>query len=470
MHLAKWLLQLVGPQLMPSSKGILTIAGDYKKSSAYTADSSWLAESLVIAANKRLLDRVVAMVAKQLEMSPNPKESEAEGSFKPAKETKKIPLDPEHPERHAVIGYQQIKLNPADRLKTAFITPFGAFCYLTMTFNLKNAGATFQRCMQKCLLKQLGRNAHVYVDDVVVKTEKRGTLLEDLKETFENLRRFQIKLNPEKCVSGVPAGQLLGFLVSERGIECNLVKIKAIERMELKKMLTTPPVLAALTPKEPMLLYIASTSRVVSTVIVVERKEEGKALPVQRPVYYLSEVLSASKKNYPHYQKMCYGVHFAAKKLKPYFQEHPITVVCTAPLAEINGSRDASGRVAKWAIDLAPYTIYYQPPTAIKSQALADFLVDWAKTQYLPPTPDSTRWRMHFDGSKMRTGLGAGIILTSPKGDKLIYVLQIHFATSNNVAEYEALIHGLWLAKELGIRRILCYGDSDLVVQQSSGN
>ena len=76
--------------------------------------------------------------------------------------------------------------------------------------------------------------------------------------------------------------------------------------LQLNKMLTTPPVLAAATPKEPMLLYIAATSRVVSTFIVVERKEEGKALPVQRPVYYLSEVLSASKQNYPHYQKMCY--------------------------------------------------------------------------------------------------------------------------------------------------------------------
>ena len=79
----------------------------------------------------------------------------------------------------------------------------------------------------------MAENAHVYVDDVVVKTEKHGTLLEDLKETFENLRRFQIKLNPEKCIFGVPAGQLLGFLVSEHGIECNPVKIKAIERMEV---------------------------------------------------------------------------------------------------------------------------------------------------------------------------------------------------------------------------------------------
>jgi hypothetical protein len=300
------------------------------------------------------------------------------------------------------------------------------------------------------------------VDDVVVKTEKRGTLLEDLKETFANLRRFQIKLNPEKCVFGVPAEQLLGFLVSERGIECNPEKIKAIERMkkpaklrdvqkftgclaslsrfiswlgekalplyqlmkktkcfewtdqadeaflQLKRMLSTPPVLAAPTDKEPLLLYIAATNRVVSTVIAVERPEAGRAQPVQRPVYYLSEVLSASKQNYPHYQKMCYGVYFAAKKLKQYFQEHSITVFCTAPLAEIMGNRDASGRVAKWAIELAPYTILYQPRTAIKSQALADFLVDWAETQYLPPVPDSTHWRMHFDGSKMRTGLGAG--------------------------------------------------------------
>ena len=111
----------------------------------------------------------------------------------------------------------------------------------------------------------------------------------------------------------------------------------------LKKMLTTPPILAAPTDKEPMLLYIAATSPVVSTVIVVQHPEDGKAQPVQRPVYYLSEVLSTSKQNYPHYQKMCYGVHFAAKKPKPYFQEHPITVVCTAPLAEIIGSRDASG-------------------------------------------------------------------------------------------------------------------------------
>jgi hypothetical protein len=96
-----------------------------------------------------------------------------------------------------------------------------------------------------------------------------------------------------------------------------------------------------------MLLYIAATPRVVSVVIVVERTEEGKELPVQCPVYYLSEVLTLSKQNYPHYQKVAYGMYMAARKLKHYFEEHPITVVSTTPLSEIIGCKDAtdSGQV-----------------------------------------------------------------------------------------------------------------------------
>src|SRR3954468_12474714 len=172
---------------------------------------------------------------------------------------------------------------------------------------------------------------------------------------------------------------------------------------KLKHMLSTAPILAA-PIEEPMMLYIAATNRVISAVMVVERPEKDKAHPIQRPVYYISEVLSASKQNYPHYQKMCYGVHMAAKRLKPYFQAHLITVVSSAPLADIMGSRDATGRVAKWAIEVASYGIPYEPRTAIKSQALADFLVDWAETQYMPQLPGMDHWRMHFDGSKMKSG------------------------------------------------------------------
>ena len=137
----------------------------------------------------------------------------------------------------ATAGYHQIKLDVNDQIKTAFITPFGAYCYLTMPFGLKNGGATYQRTMQRCLRPQLGRNIHVYVDDQVVKSVKGFTLLDDLKETFGNLRTYQIKLNPEKCVFGVPAGKLLEFLVSERGIKCNPEKIAATERMDQPKNL-----------------------------------------------------------------------------------------------------------------------------------------------------------------------------------------------------------------------------------------
>jgi hypothetical protein len=121
---------------------------------------------------------------------------------------------------------------------------------------------------------------------------------------------------------------------------------------DLKRALSTTPILAASAPREPMLLYIAATPRFISVVIVVERTEEGKELSIQRPVYYLSEVLTLSKQNYLHYQKVAYGVYMAAKKLKHYFEEHPITVVSTTPLSEITGCKDATGRVAKWAIEL----------------------------------------------------------------------------------------------------------------------
>jgi hypothetical protein len=149
---------------------------------------------------------------------------------------------------------------------------------------------------------------------------------------------------------------------------------------DLKRALSIAPILAAPAPLELMLLYIAATPRVVSVVIVVERTEEGKELPIQCPVYYMSEVLTLSKQSYPHYQKVAYGVYMAARKLKHYFEEHPITVVSTTPLSEIIGCKDATGRVAKWAIELAAHTIQYKPKTTINSQNIADFFADWEKT------------------------------------------------------------------------------------------
>ena len=148
---------------------------------------------------------------------------------------------------------------------------------------------------------------------------------------------------------------------------------------ELTKQLSTRPVLAALKEKEPLLLYIAATRQVVSIAIVVEREEEGKAQKIQRPVYFISEVLTPSKQRYPHYQKLVMGIHLASQKLAHYFQDHSIIVVSEAPLAEIMNNRYATGRIAKWGLDLLSYNIHYQTKKAIKSQALVDFLAEWTE-------------------------------------------------------------------------------------------
>jgi hypothetical protein len=129
-------------------------------------------------------------------------------------------------------GYHQISLAKEDEEKTAFITPFGAFCYTSMSFGLKNEGATYQRAIQTCLADHWGKRVEAYVDDVVIKTENSENFIEDLQLVFNSLRQYQWKLNPKKCVFGVPAGKLLGFIVSHRGIEANSEKIEAIMRME----------------------------------------------------------------------------------------------------------------------------------------------------------------------------------------------------------------------------------------------
>jgi hypothetical protein len=225
----------------------------------------------------------------------------------------------------AFSDYHQIKMAKEDEEKTAFITPCGVYCYVCMPFGLKNAGATFQRLMLKALGAQMGRNAEAYVDDIIVKTREGHTFIEDLEETFVNLRKVNIKLNPAKFTFSVPSGKLLGFLVSHRGIEANPDKVKAIKEMrpprnlkemqrlagcmaalgrfiarsgekalpffklmkrtgkfewtpeadkafaELKRYLTSPPIMVALALREPLLLYIAATPRTASAVLVAER-------------------------------------------------------------------------------------------------------------------------------------------------------------------------------------------------------
>ena len=122
-------------------------------------------------------------------------------------------------------------MDEADQEKTSFITSQGLFCYKVMPFGLKNAGATYQMLMNKMFVNQIGRNVHVYIVDMLVKSRREDDHLQDLKETFGTLHSYNMKLNPSKCAFGVTTGKFLGFMVFQRGIEANPDKFRAIVEM-----------------------------------------------------------------------------------------------------------------------------------------------------------------------------------------------------------------------------------------------
>jgi ribonuclease HI len=240
----------------------------------------------------------------------------------------------------------------------------------------------------------------------------------------------------------------------------------------LKKFLTTPPVLkpphraTTTQPAEDLLLYISCTTHVVSTALVVERAEEGHAYPVQHPVYFISEVLGTSKKKYPQVQKLLYAVLLTARKLLHYFDDHKVIVVTGFPIGDILHNKEAIERIAKWACELGSHDIEFRPRTAIKTQALVDFVSEWTEQQ-VPDNPETAEvWRMYFDGSLKLQEADTWILFIAPGGEQLKYALQLLFPASNNAAEYEALIHGLNIAISLGIKRLMIYGDSLVVISQ----
>jgi hypothetical protein len=138
---------------------------------------------------------------------------------------------------------------------------------------------------------------------------------------------------------------------------------------------------------------------VVSTVIVIDRGELDTNRKIQYPVYFVREVLSDSKTQYFHIMKLAYALLITSHKLSHYFQAHQIEVHTSSTLGEILNNREATGKIAKWAIKLSMYDIIFKPGTAIKAQALSDFVSKWSETQTPPRERELEYWTINFDGS-----------------------------------------------------------------------
>nr|GEU93298.1 reverse transcriptase domain-containing protein [Tanacetum cinerariifolium] len=354
-------------------------------------------------------------------------------------------------------GYHQIQLAEADEEKTAFHMGQGVYCYTKMPFGLKNAGATYQRLMDKAFASQVGRNIELYVDDLVVKSYTEAKMIRDIEETFRTLRKVNMKLNHKKCSFGLAEGVFLGYVITPEGIKPCLDKTAAVLQLpspqtikevqslneklaslnrflsksaekslplfqtlkkcikksdfrwtaeaeqafqQLKQHLSELPLLVAPKPQEELIMYLSATYGAVSAVLMTERGT------TQTPIYFISRALQGPELNYSPMEKLVLSLVFAAKRLR-------------------------------------------RPRTSVKRQILADFLIEMSGdvSQAAPAAVTQEEpWTLFNDGSSYVDGLGARLILTNPVGVEFTYALRFQFVASNNKAEYEALVAGLRIA------------------------
>ncbi|CAL8995976.1 unnamed protein product [Prunus brigantina] len=408
----------------------------------------------------------------------------------------------------AYSGYNQIFMHPEDQAHTSFITDRGLYCYKVMPFGLKNAGATYQRLVNSIFAPLIGNTMEVYVDDMLVKSRTTDQHIPNLSAVFTILKQYKMRLNPTKCAFGVASGKFLGFMISQRGIEANPEKIQAILDMaipktvkdiqsltgrvaaltrfiskatdrcapffkalkgskrsitwtaecdkafnELKEYMSRAPLLSTPEPGDTLMVYLSISATAVSSVLI--QTKEG----AEHPVHYVSKALQDAEARYSDIEKLAFALVVSARRLRPYFQAHTIHVLTNHPLRQVLQKPETSGRLVKWAIELGEFDIHYKPRPATKGQAI--HIAGNGTLDLTQPL-----WTLYVDGSSNAQGCGAGLVLISPDKVVLEYALRFKFHASNNEAEYEALLAGLRLAKEMGARQIQIFSDSQLVVHQ----
>jgi len=365
--------------------------------------------------------------------------------------------------------------------------------------------------MDTTFSQQIGRNLEVYIDDLVAKTKEGFSHTDDVEEILGQARKYRMRLNPTKCSLGVQAGKFLGFLLTRRGIEANPDKCQTIINMrspisvkevqqltgrlaalsrflsyagdkafsffasikkkekfewttecedafqQIKIFLSSPPILHRPNKDIILYLYLAIFDNATTT-ILVEDSEAG-----EKPISFVSRVLKGAELRYQKIERLALAVVTTTRKLRPYFQGHKIVVKSNYPIKQVLGKPDLAGRMVAWSIELSEYDIQFIPRGNIKSQVLSDFVVEFTS-----PVQDEIPylWLLSIDGSSNLKGSGAGVVLEGPNDPLIEQSLRFEFKASNNQAEYEALIAGMTLAKEMGADNLRANNDSQLVTSQ----
>nr|GEY79560.1 reverse transcriptase domain-containing protein [Tanacetum cinerariifolium] len=313
-------------------------------------------------------------------------------------------------------GYHQIQLAESDEEKIAFHTGQGVYCYTKMPFGLKNAGATYQRLMYKAFESQMGRNIEVYVDDLVVKSHTEAKMVRDIEETFQTLRKINMKRNPKKCSFGLAEGVFLGYVVTLEGIKPCSDKTTVVLQL----------------PSPQTIKDVQSLNRKLASLNRFLSKSAEKSLPLFQT---LKKCIKKSDFRWTAEAEQAF------QQLKQHLSDL-LLLVAPKPQEELIMYLSAAYRAISAVLMTERGTA--QTPIYFISRALQD-------------------------GSSYVDGSGAGLILTNPEGVEFTYALRFQFAASNNEAEYEALIAGLRIAMQMGVKNVQANVDSKLVTNQVLG-
>ena len=387
------------------------------------------------------------------------------------------------------VGYNQIMMAPEDREKTSFITEWGTYCYRVMLFGLKNAGATYHRAATTLFHDMMHRDVEVYVDDMIVKSRDRADHWVALERFFQRIRCFRLRLNPKKCTFGVTFGKLLGYMISERGIEVYPDNIRAILDMSppqteteirgflgrlqyisrfivrltdtcepifrllrkkqpkvwddqcqqaferIREYFLSPHVLVPPMPRRPLLLYL-SVSDVALGCMLAQLDDSGK----ERAIYYLNKRMLEYEMRYIMIERLCLDLVWATRRLRHYMIEYSVQLVSRLdPLRYLFDRPVLTSRLLRWLVLLIEFDIQYVTQKSIKGSVLADHLASLSVTdsrvidddfpdEEITGVTSLSGWRMYFDGAAKHYGYGICVLLIFSHGDHIPRSIRLAFA------------------------------------------